>query len=268
MKIKQSGFSLIELAVVLFILSLLLGGMLSPLATSIEQENRQKAQDDLNEIKDLLLGYAIINGRLPCPDCPDLTVGSCNAAGSSNVNDGLEDRYDSGGIQVCRTDIGNLPWTELQIKSDDAWGNYYTYQVTPDFSRESNNSACGSATTGISFELCTSGDIDIYDTYATTYPVTPTVANDVVAIVISHGKNFLETSQQDQEVENYGRNPENPDSGTTIISSYTPSDYVSNVFIYTDYTNTSSGDVAYDDLMIWLPAPTLMNKMVSAGKLP
>ena len=247
---------------VLFIVSLLLGGILGPLSTSVEQKDREEAQAVLSEINDALLGYAVINGRLPCPDCPDSSIGTC-AAGSPN--DGVEDT--STGPFDCRTDVGNLPWVDLQTDENDPWNNHFTYQVSPDFSRDSNTSACGTATVGVSFELCTTGTLDIYDTYSTSYSGMPTVANDIVAVVISHGSNYAETAQTDQEVENYGRNPVDPDTGTTILSSYTASDYDANVFIYSDY-DRSSGGIDYDDLMIWISPNILMNKMVSAGKLP
>ena len=262
---RQKGFSLIELAIVLFIVGLLLGGLLNPLATSVEAEQRQTTMDKLDEIKDALAGYAIINGRLPCPDCPDNTIGTCNAGGI--VNDGIEDRSGSTPTQVCRTDVGNLPWAELGVVGHDEWENYYTYQVSPNFSRESNTSACGTATAGMSFELCTSGNIDIRDTYNNPYAGTPNIADNVIAVVVSHGKNFFSSAQQDQEVENYGRNPVSINTGSTILSSYTASNYDANVFIKREYS-LSNNNVTYDDMLVWLSPNTIMNKMVSAGKLP
>lgn len=259
---KNKGFTLIELAMVLFIVSLLLGAILTPLATSIEQENRQQAEDMLEEIRDTLIGYAIINGRLPCPDCPDSAVGTCNAG---SPNDGIEDR--SGSPLTCRTSFGNLPWVDLQVDENDPWGNHVTYQVSSDYSRDSNTSACGTETVGVSFELCTVGTIDVRGAYSASYSGNPDIADNVVAIVISHGKNYLDQTQQNQEVENYGRNPVNPDTGSNILSSYTATDYDGNVFIKRDYSQ-SNDDITYDDLMIWVSPNTLMNKMVSAGKLP
>ena len=64
----KKGFSLIELAVVLFIVGLMLGGLLTPLATKVEYENINETSIALNEIKESLLGFAIANGYLPCPD--------------------------------------------------------------------------------------------------------------------------------------------------------------------------------------------------------
>ncbi len=263
---KEKGFSLIELAVVLFIVSLLLGGLLIPLSTSIEQENRENSSQLVSETKEALLGFAIINGRLPCPDCPDAAIGTCNAV-AATPNDGIEDF--SNGPFDCRTDVGNVPWVNLQVDEDDAWGHHLTYQVSPLFSRDSNTASCGSPTVGVSFELCTEGDIDIWNAYSSPYGATPTVADNVIAVLISHGENYLETVQTDQEVENYGRNPVNPDTGNTILAAYTAADYDANVFLDMDYERGAGGStIEYDDIVDWIPATILMNRMVSAGRLP
>ncbi len=66
----KKGFTLVELAMVLFIVGLLLGGLLVPLSTRLEQESRSQTNITMGEIKETLLGYSVINGKLPCPDCP------------------------------------------------------------------------------------------------------------------------------------------------------------------------------------------------------
>lgn len=260
---NNKGFSLIELAMVLFIVGLLLGGLLIPLSTSIEQQNRAAAEEQLTSVRNALLGYTIINGRLPCPDCPDATIGTC---ASGTANDGIED-FSTGPFD-CRTDVGNVPWVDLQVDEDDPWGNHFTYQVSPNFSRDSNSAPCGTAAVGVSFELCTDGDVDIYTTYADPYSGTPDVADNVVAVVVSHGSNYLETVQTDQEVENYGRNPVNPDTAAAILAAYTASDYDANVFLMRNYDLGASGNVEFDDILMWIPSTVLMNQMVSAGRLP
>ncbi|MCG8379535.1 MAG: prepilin-type N-terminal cleavage/methylation domain-containing protein, partial [Proteobacteria bacterium] len=94
---NYNGFTLVELAMVLFILALLLGTLLTPLATSIEQQDRETTTKLLEDIRDSLLGYAIVNGHFPCPDCSDTVTGSCatvNTVDSSWINNGEEDGVD------------------------------------------------------------------------------------------------------------------------------------------------------------------------------
>ena len=65
---KTRGFTLIEMAVVLFIFGLLIAGVLGPLETQLEARDRNSTIATMNEIIEALYGYAITHGRLPCPD--------------------------------------------------------------------------------------------------------------------------------------------------------------------------------------------------------
>jgi hypothetical protein len=128
----------------------------------------------------------------------------------------------------------------------------------------------------VSFEICTTGDIAIYDTYAKPYPATPTVATGVPAIIISHGADADEPVQTDQQVENYGRNPQNPDTGANILTSYTATDYDDNgvpgidVYIFADFSRDTSVDppTQFDDIVVWISPHILMNRMIVSGRLP
>ena len=120
---QQRGFSLIELAIVLFILSLLLGTLLPPLSAQIEQKRREETQARLDEIREVLYGFTFKNERLPCPDCRLDGEGTCVAA---DVDDGVEDRTGSGDND-CKSEVGNLPWTTLGVQGFDAWEQDFTY---------------------------------------------------------------------------------------------------------------------------------------------
>ena len=63
----QAGFTLVELAIVLIIVSLLVGGMLMTLDAQIDQQKAKDTQKILSDASDALIGYSAINGRLPCP---------------------------------------------------------------------------------------------------------------------------------------------------------------------------------------------------------
>ena len=62
-----AGFTLIEIAIVMTIISLLLGAILVPLGGAFEQSQRKTVKAQLEEINDALIGFAAANGRLPCP---------------------------------------------------------------------------------------------------------------------------------------------------------------------------------------------------------
>lgn len=267
---NNRGFTLLELTVVFLIIVLLLGGLLSPLSQKIEQQDRTETRDYLLEAREALIGFSIRNGRLPCPDCPDSTVGTCGSGGTPN--DGIEDMSGTAGSRVCRTSVGttsvgNIPWVDLQVDEFDAWNRHLTYSVTDDFADETDGADnCDTVTVGVSFELCAAGEVDVYNDYAVAYSGTPTVADNVVALLISHGSDGYEPAQTDIQVENYGRNPINPDSSATILTSYTGTDYKDNIFIMKDYD--AEGTDAFDDMVIWLSPNLLMRWMVKSGQLP
>ncbi|HYP68734.1 MAG TPA: type II secretion system protein, partial [Thiobacillaceae bacterium] len=116
MKPRQQGFTLIELAIVMLVLTILAAGLLVPLTTSIETRRIAETNNSMATIQDALIGYAMshrtASGRpyLPCPD---------------TNNDGMEEARDAAGY--CPASRGGLPWITLGVKGDDAWGNRYTY---------------------------------------------------------------------------------------------------------------------------------------------
>lgn len=64
---QQQGFNLVELAIVIVIVGLLIGGLVTPLSTQQEVAKRSHTGNQLQEIHDALLGFAARMGRLPCP---------------------------------------------------------------------------------------------------------------------------------------------------------------------------------------------------------
>lgn len=117
---RPRGFTLVELTVVLIIISLLLGGLLLPLSAQQDIKNQSAAEKQLAEIKEALVGYAIINGRLPCPmdDTAGITIASAN--------------YGKAGTYPadCNRD-GILPWKDLGVPETDPWGQKRNTDADP-----------------------------------------------------------------------------------------------------------------------------------------
>jgi prepilin-type N-terminal cleavage/methylation domain-containing protein len=123
------GFTLIELAIVLFILTLLMAGVMTPLTQQLTARQEADTRRALEEARISLLGYAISHrdaGQRPYLPCPDRRDG----ARPGQANDGLEDRLPDG---RCATLAGNLPWLGLGLAETDAWGNRLTYAVAPGY---------------------------------------------------------------------------------------------------------------------------------------
>lgn len=77
----QHGFTLIEMAIVLLILAALLSYTFMPLRAQLETANIKEARGKLAEIEQAIYGFAIANGRMPCPTEPG--EGAVPAAGST-----------------------------------------------------------------------------------------------------------------------------------------------------------------------------------------
>jgi prepilin-type N-terminal cleavage/methylation domain-containing protein len=230
------GFSLIEMAVVMFIIVLLLGSILVPLATQVEQRQISDTEKTLSEIRDALVGFAVTNGYLPCPD-------KNSAGGSGTANDGVEDVTAATGVCVA-TSQGNVPWVTLGVGAQDVWGNRFRYQVTPAFSQRSPAST---------FTLTSAGTIRVCSATGCSANYT----TDAIAIVISLGKNGYGA------INAAGNTNSGPTTADEIENQTGPSQFMSRT-----RTTVDSAVGEFDDNVVWLSKHTLFNRMVAAGKLP
>ena len=112
---SEHGFTLIEVAVVMLILALMLGGLLMPLSERVKTDRYKATKQTLQEAQEALLGYAVSNGNLPCPDTT-----------SPVTADGVAD-------SPCAATEGYLPYVTLGMGRSDAWNNPLRYRVDPNF---------------------------------------------------------------------------------------------------------------------------------------
>ena len=231
------GFTLIELAVAIAIITLLLGSLLVPLQTQVAQRQISDTQKALDDFREALLGFAVANGYLPCPDTD---------------NDGLENVAGTGRCSIVAGDnsaYGNLPWQTLGITVNaDVWGNRFRYSVRDEYARRSPYP-------GAPFSLTTTApNLRVCETSTCASILT----SSAVAVVLSHGKN--------------GYGATNSLSGTTnpAPTSTDELEDTNNDRTFVSRVMTESGATAgeYDDIVTWLPSYLLFNRMVSAGKLP
>ncbi len=182
---KKNGFTLLELAISLLIVGLLFAGILGPLSTRVEQKERQTTQALLDEIKESLYGFAMVNGRLPCPD---------------TGTDGVEDPVNGVGGCSAATGTGALPYATLGVSKEDSWGSGFTYSMTKLFGDDTDGTgACVipvTPTLGVSFELCADGDIIIEDEAGNT------IVDKIPALVFSGGKEKYTGSSLETENSN------------------------------------------------------------------
>lgn len=250
----SSGFTLIEIAIVLVVVALLLGGLLGPLSVRVEQQERQRTQAILEEIKEALYGYAATTGTLPCPD----TAGAGLPNGSPPTT-------------PCTEYEGRLPWQTLGVERGDAWGNQFRYRVTKEFTA-ANIGTCNDDGLGTStdwdgnFDLCDVGNITVRT--RDNIKALVTLVTTAPAVIVSHGKNGLGARRIDgvaMPLTVAGRDEHfNADSAENIFMTRTYS---------FPSTNCSDTDPAlayceFDDLVVSISPNVLKNRMIAAGRLP
>ncbi|MDO8990606.1 MAG: type II secretion system protein [Sideroxyarcus sp.] len=164
---RAAGFTLVEIAIVLLIVTLLMTGLVPSISSQIEQGRRNEAGKYMNEVRDALVGYALANKFLPCPDTD---------------NDGY--------ANACATPaIGKLPYKDLGVTAKDAHGATLEYGVTNAF-----------ADSGTPFTLATPGAIKICTTSLSCSGATA-LTETAVAVIVSRGANWS-TPPLGDELEN------------------------------------------------------------------
>lgn len=272
---KFVGFTLVEMAVVLIIVGLMLGGLLIPLSTQMEQRRISETQQRINMVQDALIGFAIANGRLPCPAsavsagqesfCSVAGAGACGAVTlvvpahgrCSNPFDGFVPGVtlgifpNVGGFVVDGWEtqqnlmhyaVANFFDAANGIHSFTAPGGMRTTTLPvlappPPAAPASDLNVCASAT-GITALGCGGA--------------ANTLTNSAVAVIYSLGKNVVT-------------------GGTGVDESANPNpNSANNDRVYVSHPQVEAGvaNGEFDDILVWLSPNTLYNRMVAAGRLP
>lgn len=251
LKRRAAGFTLTEMAVVIAIITLLIGGAMATLSSIVEQRNNDEATRRLNAAVDALIGYAVVNKRLPCPAV-------ANATGvESPVGGGAACTNPYGGFLPAQT-IGFTP-VDTSGYGVDPWGNRIRYAVAatltgcsgsstvPHFTNQTNLKANGVS--------CKPADLDVFCSSAAagvsaTCNSTTRVAdqNTIVFIVFSTGKDgAIPAAQGADETANTDGNAN---------------------FVNRPPTTTDATLGVYDDIMVMVPVGVFYQKLISAGVLP
>lgn len=272
----QRGFSLVEIAIVLVIISVLITIVAVPLATQVEQRRGEETLKQLEQIKEAITGYAIANGRLPCP-ATTTSAGQESFCTNASGACGAPTTPQTHGR--CVNAVGFVPAVALGLSGVDAngfvvdaWGvqqNRIRYAVADvDFTPPGvppvpacpvpfNNALTmtnGMRTATMSCLADTSAALNMMTICA----VTPTgvagaatgctslLTSKAPFVVYSLGKNAA-TGGADDEAHNL-------DADAYFVSR----------------TPTPAGSAAgeFDDLVTWGSINTLFARMVQAGKLP
>ena len=253
------GFTLLELAVVVFIITVLMGAIMVPLTTQIAQRKFSDTQKTLDDVREALLGFAISTTRLPCP--------------ASATSNGAESFCTSAAPSACGAEIvvppaampghgrcanpynGFVPGVTLSLATVDAqgyaidaWGARLRYAVTTAHTN-AFTTASGMRNTTLSalapdLSVCASGT----GITATACNTAPMLANATPAVIFSLGANA--------------------NTGGGVSTDEAANLDNNQVFVSRVRTDRGAAVGEFDDLVTWLSENLLYSRMVAAGQLP
>lgn len=226
----QTGFTLVEIAIVLAILGIVLGGLFAGTSALRETAKFKEDQQKLQDIKAALLSYVAVNNYLPCPD---------------TTGDGIENPSDFSQPQ-CDATAGTLPFISLGTHSVNAYGLPFSYYINSnatnansttdpassasyfgrtdcdaDTSNETN-APCFNQNTPPAKSIAGTGNFNISNGSSN-------IAADVPLVVISHGQN-----------------------GCTNVGGREEDNCTNNATTYYQVQQNREGANQFDDVLIWL----------------
>ncbi len=153
---KNRGFTLIELSIVLVISGLMLGAFLEYYTVYLQKQKYDTTKERMKQIRTALTIYAATEHRLPCPEGREATK-TRPIKRPSSIKSTREKEAEKLAEDVCRLDapipsgvevyngdkqgsgpskqvwIGAIPLRALRLDMDqgiDGWGNAFTYAVS------------------------------------------------------------------------------------------------------------------------------------------
>jgi prepilin-type N-terminal cleavage/methylation domain-containing protein len=226
----QRGFTLIELAIVLVIITILIGGLAMPLSAQIQARRIAETNKILEEAREAIIGYAMTHKTvdskpyLPCPD--------------TDGNGFEEPRV----ANKCPNRFGYLPWITLGTGAQDAWGNRLRYSTHTDVSNDD---------VGISSTLVPANG---WNYVCSSQACTTSIAEKVPVVLVSLGPNgwgALNVNGNTLAAPTSEDEKENLDGDNRFVSR-TP-------------TKPDNPSGEFDDLVVWISFSVLLPRVCPMG---
>lgn len=240
---RQTGFTLVEIALVMVIVSAVLAGGIAGFQSFRDSARYSETDSYLTEARTALLGFVLMNGYMPCPD---------------EDEDGRQDTENHSSGKTCTAVTGALPWQDLGLEPRSPWDVDAFYAVN----QEADSEACD--TSAKDEPVCFFEDEEAPLSDLTTPPVSGTagsgtlevtsssgdvIATDLLAVVGVLGKNAVQTIADCAAAS--ANESENCDADDQFVM---------------DRVRTNP-DNFFDDKLVWIHANTVKGKLKDAGFL-
>jgi prepilin-type N-terminal cleavage/methylation domain-containing protein len=279
-KSTQTGFTLVEVAIVLLIVGILLGYTVALFPRQQELKQYRAVDRVMDQVIEAVIGFAQVNGRLPCPTQPNLA--------------GVEDIDGAG----CNTYAGFVPVNTLGLDGRfnedklliDPWGNPYRYYVTHvDFNGNGQSDfvtpgemrlvglvdsepdtwidldgrymICTDAGTATN-DRCTGAAGVVFGRFKDDFNSWDRRYAGAPFVLLSMGKNWSEAAPEDDELENSGATEVTGTSGTKYLLKDVAAGKTNFVKRTTGFADK------FDDVVRWASPSVLYSRMIQAGQLP
>lgn len=289
---NQNGFTLIEIAIVLLIVSILLGYTVALFPKQQELKQYRAVDQEMDEIIAAIVGFAQVNGRLPCPAFP-------NSLGVEVGGGGANCTLYGGFVPVNTLGIeGKLNADSLLL---DPWGNPYRYYVSSsdvsglpggtgnpgedDFVRAGEMQRVGLVSTVLAGYMNLDGMYLICDAAGLPLDDKCDAANEVFGnppagvgppyagapfVLVSHGTDWNEGVAVGDQLVNMGSSLSDTNLGMGLGP--TTDEYVLKDvrFAAQEWTFVKRNGFAddFDDVVKWVSPNILFSKMIEADQLP
>src|SRR3989441_9372934 len=253
---KQRGFTLAEVAVVVLIVGLLLGGLLGTYSTQVDLSRTAETKKTLETARDALVGFAAANGRLPCPATSTsngVEVGNVAGVATVGVGGVCQVGFAAGAGQPG---LGFVPAATLALTPADSqgylidsWGSRIRYAVTNSGSSEFTTQGqirtkltdLDPNTPSPDLRICTTST---GASSTTCSGASTTLTTSAVAVIFSTGKNGATGGTGADESKNLDND---------------------RVFISHEPAPSGAANGEFDDILIWLSPSILYNRILSGG---
>lgn len=240
--VKQLGFSLVEMAIVLVIVGFLLAAVLLPLQAQRNIAAQLATEAILEDAKKALIGFAQTHGHLPCPATNNGSASFPDDTGTAHAN----------ASGSCAAQTGFLPAKTLGLQTVDAqgyaldaWHNRVRYTITSAnngaFSKPSGMDEVGIKALTPDLKVCATvsaaGCTDRIH-----------LIDNAVVVIFSLGATANQVSGGADENQNLIA-----PSNTTYISH--------------PITTSASANGEFDHMVTWLSPYVLYNAMIVAGQI-